>query len=183
MRRTILFTLVLFSIGTMLIAQETDPRADKIIRHYAAQNFIAGNVSKTELDTVLASGVHAPSASNRQPWHFTVVQDQRLTKQIISNIVDGNVLIIVTSNRIDNSAFLDCGLAVQSMYLAAQSIGLGSRIYTGPIGNINNSLKTALGFPNGHNAIALVRIGRVQPIDAVSAASSRKNANTIINYK
>jgi hypothetical protein len=49
---------------------------------------------------------------------------------------------------------------------------------------LNRSLKGELGLPAGYNAAALVRVGRVQGgVDAVSAASTRKAANSIITYK
>jgi nitroreductase len=164
-----------------LMAQEN---AGNIVHHYAARNFIAGNVGKSRLDTVLLAGVNAPSAVNRQPWRFTVMQDVKLVKQIIPDAKDGNILIVVSTDlRANNEAraVLDCGLAVQSMYLAAQAVGLGSRIYTGPIASINGKFKNEL--PTGYTAVALVRIGLVEKTDAVTAASSRKSINEIVTYK
>jgi nitroreductase len=73
---------------------------------------------------------------------------------------------------------------VESVYLAAQALGYGSRIYTGPMDSVNRSLKTDLGLPSGYSAVALVRVGKVAPgVDAVSAASSRKDAGGLVNYK
>jgi nitroreductase len=177
------FTAALFCAALSMYAQDIDKAADKIVHHYAARDFVAGSISSTQLNTVLAAGVNAPSAMNRQPWQFTVVQNQGLAKQIISNVVDGNVLIVVSADvgKNDASIYLDCGLAVQSIYLAAQAIGLGSRIYTGPMNTLNGKLKNEL--PKGHTAVALVRIGRVQPVDAVSAASKRKDASKVISNK
>jgi nitroreductase len=116
-----------------------------------------------------------------------VVQTQTLAKQLVSNVVDGNVLIVISASgdgKTNGAAILDCALATQSMYLAAQALGLGSRIYTGPMDTINSRYKSDLGLPNGYSAVALVRVGQVRPgVDAVSAASSRKNLNSIVNYK
>jgi nitroreductase len=165
-------------------AQET--KAASILNHYAARNFVAGAVSRTDLETILRAGVRAPSANNRQPWQFTVVQNQDLAKQIVSNIVDGNVLIIISGpeGHTNGRVILDCALATESIYLAAQALGYGSRIYTGPMDAINRNLKTALGLPADYSAVALVRVGRVQSgTDAVSAASSRKDLDQVVNYK
>ncbi|MDR2402434.1 MAG: nitroreductase family protein [Spirochaetaceae bacterium] len=169
---------------TGLGAQEA--KAASILNHYATRNFIAGAVNRTDLETILQAGVRAPSANNRQPWQFTVVQNQDLAKQIVSNIVDGNVLIIISGpdGQNDGRVILDCALATESIYLAAQALGYGSRIYTGPMNAINRSLKTALSLPTDYSAVALVRVGRVQSgVDAVSAASGRKNLNAVVNYK
>jgi nitroreductase len=115
-----------------------------------------------------------------------VVQDQNLAKQIVPNMADGNILIVVSAGdgETNGQVILDCALAVQSMYLAAQTLGYGSRIYTGPIDNVNRGLKADLGLPSGYGAVALVRVGRVQAgVDAVSAASARKTPDSIVNYK
>lgn len=181
------FILVFFSaLGILGAQQNANPAAAPILNHYAARNFIAGTVNRNDLETILYAGVRAPSASNRQPWHFTVVQDQNLAKQIVPNMADGNILIVVSAGdgETNGRAILDCALAVQSMYLAAQTLGYGSRIYTGPIDNVNRRLKGDLGLPSGYGAVALVRVGRVQAgVDAVSAASARKTLDSIVNYK
>jgi nitroreductase len=79
---------------------------------------------------------------------------------------------------------LDCALATQTIYLAAQTLGLGSRIYTGPMDALNSNLKADLGLPSGYSAVALVRIGRLPPgADAVSGASTRKALNDVVSYK
>jgi nitroreductase len=179
-----IFTLTLLFGLTGLDAQEA--KAASILNHYAARNFIAGAVSRTDLETMLRAGARAPSANNRQPWHFTVVQDQDLAKRIVSNIVDGNVLIVISGpdGQTNSRVILDCALATENIYLAAQALGYGSRIYTGPMDAVNRNLKTALELPRDYSAVALVRVGRVQSgVDAVSAASSRKELNAVVNYK
>ncbi|MDR3335688.1 MAG: nitroreductase family protein [Treponema sp.] len=170
-----------------LDAQEVNQGAyNNIINHYGARNnYTAGNISRSDIDKIVTAGIRAPSAGNRQPWHFTVVQDQALAKRIISSLTDGNVLIIISASgdgKTNGPAILDCALAAESIYLAAQALGYGSRIYTGPMETVNG-LKTELGFPNGHSAVALVRVGKVQPVDAASAASARKSLREVVTYK
>jgi nitroreductase len=180
--------LVLPAFTSRLDAQEVNQGAfTNLTTHYAPRNFIAGTISRSDIDKILTAGVRAPSASNRQPWHFTVVQDQALAKRIVSNITDGNILIIISASgdgKTNGAAILDCALATESIYLAAQALGFGSRIYTGPMDTINGRLKAELGLPNGHSAVALVRVGRVQQsVDAVSAASARKSLDSMVTYR
>ncbi|MDR2095866.1 MAG: nitroreductase family protein [Treponema sp.] len=191
MKKAVLFIAVLVMLNgaagmSTLGAQETGPTA-VISNHYAARNFTSGAVTQGELDRILTAGLRAPSASNRQPWYFTVVRNHALANQIVPNMPDGNILIIISASgdgKTNVREILDCGLATQSIYLAAQALGLGSRIYTGPMDTINRRFKTDLGFPNGYGAVALVRIGRVQPdVDAVSAASFRKSLDSTVNYR
>jgi nitroreductase len=161
--------------------------AGVIINHYAARNFIEGAIPAADLDRIIQAGIRAPSAANRQPWHFTVVQNQNLAKKMVSDNVDGNVLIVVSAagdGKTNGAQILDCALAVESIYLAAQSLGYGSRIYTGPMESLNKNLKTELSLPSGHSAVALVRVGKVPGgVDAVSAASSRKKTEELVTYK
>jgi nitroreductase len=172
-----------FALG----AQENKSGLQSILNHYAARNFTTGAVSKGDLDQILQAGIRAPSANNRQPWMFTVVQNNDLAKQIVSNIERDNVLIVISAEgdgQTNGGQILDCALAAQSIYLAAQALGYGSRLYTGPINTINQRLKTPLGLPAGHSAVVVVRVGKVAPgVDAQTAASSRASANAKVQYK
>ena len=169
-----------------LNAADVDTKAIGVITgHYSPRTFAAGALDAADLDKILAAAVRSPSAANHQNWRFTVVRDQKLAQRIVSNTIEGNVLIVVSApgdGKTNGAAILDCGLATQSIYLAAQALGLGSRIYTGPIDALNARLKGDLGLPSGHNAVALVRIGRL-PADAVTSASSRKDRDSVVSYK
>jgi len=184
-------TVIIGGLQTVCAQQNTGKTdggpAGVIINHYAARNFIAGAIPAADLDRIIQAGVRAPSARNLQPWYFTVVQNQSLAKKMVSDIVDGNVLIIVSAagdGKTNGVQILDCALAVESIYLAAQALGYGSRIYTGPMDNLNKNLKAELGLPSGHSAVALVRVGKVQGgVDAVSAASNRKKTEEVVTYK
>jgi nitroreductase len=174
-------------LGLPVFAQQNADPAGAIINHYAAKDYAEGAIPRADLDRIVQAGINAPSAVNRQPWHFTVVQNLALAKKMVSNVVDGNVLIIVSAQgdgKTNGGQILDCALAVQSIYLAAQALGYGSRIYTGPMDNLNKNLKAELGLPSGHSAVGLVRVGKVQKqVDAISAASSRKKATDLVTYK
>jgi len=192
MKKQILFIMLVTAVfcANALFAQQSPDPTGVITSHYAAprNSFVTGAVSKADLDKIIGAGIRAPSASNRQPWHFTVVQTLALAKEMVSDTVDGNVIIVVSAagdSKTNGSIILDCALAVQSIYLAAQALGYGSRIYTGPIDSINKNLKAKLGLPNGHSAVALIRIGKVNKTDAVSGASPRKDSNNdnIVTYK
>jgi len=169
-----------------LAAQESGPAA-VMLNHYSARNFITGAIPAADLKTIVQAGVRAPSAGNRQPWQFTVVRTLALAQKIVSQSVDGNVLIVISAAgdaKTNTREIIDCALATESIYLAAQALGYGSRIYTGPINEVNSKLKGELGLPSGHSAVAIVRVGKVQAgVDAVSAASARKKAEEVVTYK
>jgi len=180
-----LFVLVIF--GSLSVnAQQNTTGLSAILDHYAARNFTAGSIPEADLNSIIQAGIRAPSAMNRQPWHITVVQNIDLARKIISGVESGNVLIVVSTQvDVNGSHVFDCGLAVQSIYLAAQTLGYGSRIYTGPISDLNRKYKTELSLPNKYNAVALVRVGKIkEPApDAVSAASPRKKTSDLVTFK
>jgi nitroreductase len=184
----VFFGVLLISCVSVLSAQnKNDPAVNTIINNFAASNYASGAVTKAEIDLIIQAGIRAPSARNSQPWHFTVVQTQALAKKIIPQVTDGNILIVVSAagdGKTNGPVILDCGLAVQSMYLAAQALGLGSRIYTGPIDTINKNFKRDLGLQENISAIAVIRIGRLPAnVDVVSSASQRSSADKIVTYK
>jgi len=181
------FTIPLNVCGAEGKREASAPRNAGVIRgHYAAprDGYAAGDIPKADLEAIVQAAVQAPSASNRQPWFFTVVQSLDLAKKIVPQTVEGNVIIVISTDGTTEREILDCGLATQSIYLAAQALGYGSRIHTGPIDNLNENLKGELGFPENRKAVALVRIGRLaENVDAASAASARKSAGETVTYK
>jgi len=160
---------------------------DVILSGYTARKFTSEPVPDSKLDLILKCGIKAPSARNGQPWKFTVVKDNSLISEIIPGSTPGNVLILVSgpeSAQQGMSTEFDCALATENMFVAAQSLGLGAHIYTGPVGNINATKKQALSIPEGFRVISVLRIGNIDKnIDAVSSASTRKKAEDIINYR
>jgi nitroreductase len=179
--------MIMASVCPRLAAQEISGSASVILNHYSARNFITGAIPDAHLNAIIQAGVRAPSAANLQPWRFTVVRTLSLAQKLVPQAVEGNVLIVVSAagdGKTNAREIIDCALAVQSMYLAAQALGYGSRIYTGPITKLNSDYKGDLGIPAGSSAVALVRIGKVQAgADAVSTASPRKKAEELVTYK
>jgi len=189
MKKRLLISVLLAAAllcGSLPVCAQQDVGAlALILNHYSTRDFVAGAIPDVDIELIVQAGIRAPSAANRQPWYFTVVQNPVLAKKLVSNNEDGNVLIVVSAvgdGKTNNVQILDCALAVQSIYLAAQALGYGSRIYTGPIDNLNKNFKGDLSLPNGHSAVALVRVGKIKP-DAVSSASARKRAAELVTYK
>ena len=186
MKKVFIFSLVIFISGASLPAQN-NPIMDVLLNHYSPRVFGTGSVTRAELDQIIMAGIRAPSAMNGQPWHFTVVQNEALARQLVPQTSAGNVLILVSAfgDGITNGPIiLDCALAVYSMYIAAQSMGLGSRIYTNPVAGINSRFKPQLGLPDGYNVIAVIRIGRLPPsVDAASSASPRHSPDRVVTYR
>ena len=159
---------------------------DLILSSYSARAFSDIPVTDAEIEQILKCGIKAPSAMNSQPWRFTVVKDMTKVKGLIGNINNGNVVIIVSAlepaSRGINADF-DCALATENMFIAAQGLGLGARIYTGPLRLMDDKTKKLLGLPEEYRVIALLRIGNLEEgTDATSSASPRKDMKEVVNY-
>ncbi|HOU02473.1 MAG TPA: nitroreductase family protein [Bacteroidales bacterium] len=180
--------LIIFSSAALLNAQSAGNNVvDHILSAYSAQMFTSDPVSDNDIDAIVKCGIKAPSARNGQPWKFTILKDPALVASAITNANPGNIVILVSAPESADQGMsydFDCALATENMYLAAQGLGLGARIYTGPVRIINSSKKQSLGVPDGYKVISLLRVGHVsKDVDASSAASARKAKEEVVNYK
>ena len=185
MKLKLSFIIVTFLAASGLYGQAPDNCVtDVILSGYSERAFLTDPVSDSQLELILKCGIKAPSARNLQPWKFTVVKDEATMKEAISNVAHGNILIIVSGleSETGSTSDFDCGLAAESMFVAAHGLGLAARIYSGPTGNIN-AKKDVFQIPEGYKAVAVLRIGNAdKSVDAVSAASPRKTSEEIVNY-
>ena len=185
MINTVLFIL-LTSMAPICGQSPVNNVTDIILSGYSARMFTSEPVSDQDIELILKCGIKAPSSRNQQPWKFTVVKDTGLTKKAIGNINPGNVLIFVSGPESQEASVVDfdCGLATENMNIAAQSLGLGARIYGGPVRNVNSTMKQSLEIPEGYRVVTILRVGhRDKSVDAVSAASARKQFEEFVNYK
>ena len=136
-------------------------------------------ITEEQLNVILTAAVQAPSARNAQPWHFTVVRNnaallgeinaevRKNTDRDIDDVFYGAPTVIFISANVNGPtpkwARLDCGIAVQTIALAAHSIGLGTVIlgmpdaaFTGPRQDYFNKL---LKFPDTYEFAIAVAIG------------------------
>lgn len=159
---------------------------DVIMNGYSSKVFTTKPVTDGEIDLIIQCGMKAPSGMNQQPWRFTVIKTKALIDEIFPNTTQGNILIVI-SGQIKQDGSVEqyaTGLATQNMYIAAQSLGLGSHIYAGPIANINTKFKETLGIPGDYQAVTILRVGNIdKSVDGVSAASTRKSIDEVVVYK
>jgi len=157
---------------------------DLLLSAWSPRNFTTEPVTDQQVDLILKCGIKAPSGRNNQPCRFTVVNDEATMKEIIDNVVAGNVLIIISGQVSESGKTpdFDCALATENMFIAATSIGLGGRIYGGPVTNANLK-REVLQIPEGYRIVMILRVGNIdKSVDAASGATSRKSQEEIVNY-
>ncbi len=122
------------------------------------------------IEQLLEAGRWAPSASNRQPWAFIVIQDAEMRRQVAAHAAyyfvrwahaeDAPLIIALcgnASNRIYRQ-FLheDIGLAGSQIMLQAHALGLG----TCWLGGIDRAaLAAILRLPEGWEVVGLLTVG------------------------
>lgn len=167
------------------VSNNTDSATDLILKSYSARTFTSEPVSTADLEVILKCGIKAPSAANLQPWKFIVVREPFVMQQMIRNITDNNVVILVCGpeGQANFSVDFDCGLATENMTIAAQSLGLGARIYANPIANINATMRETLQIPEGYRAVMALRVGHIETdVDAETVASPRKSYDEVVTF-
>ena len=106
---------------------------------YSCRKFAEEPISAEELETILEAGRIAPSACNNQPWRFIVLQGDDLEKvDACSRCRYGAPTAILVCFDKEESAknpdvtpdygWIDCGLAIMQMALAAEGLGVASCI-------------------------------------------------------
>ena len=157
---------------------------DQLLSAWSPRNYTTEAVTDQQIDLIVKCGIKAPSGRNNQPWHFTVVRNEELMKEIIPAVVAGNVLIVISGKETESGGTpdFDCGLATENMFVAATSLGLGARIYGSPVAAaIKNRDK--LQIPAGFKPVIILRTGNIEKsADASSGATPRKTIDEIVNF-
>ena len=120
-------------------------------------------VPKEALERILEAGRIAPSASNRQPWHFIVVTDSQKRKTISRGpyakfVTESPVLIVGCGDTeaSPNWHIVDVSIALENMVLAATAEGLGT-CWIG--GFIEDEVRQLLEIPENFKIVALLSVG------------------------
>jgi len=186
MKSKFIFLFVALFAASKLFGQATDNCVTSaILSGYSERAYTTEPLTDQQLDLILKCGIKAPSGRNIQPWKFTVITDEATMKEIVNDVVPGNVLVVISGIESENgnTPDFDCGLATENMFVAAHSLGLGARIYGSPTGKINSN-KDLFQIPSGYKAVIVLRIGNTdKTVDAVSAATPRKKFEEVVNYK
>jgi len=181
---SLLLMFLVVTCGTALSQPAGNAVTDLLLSAWSPRNYTSVPVTDQQLDMIIQCGIKAPSSRNGQPWHFTVLKNEAVMKELISNIEPGNVIIIISGKEsaTGTTPDFDCGLTTQNMFIAATSMGLGGRIYGGPIAAAR-SRREALQIPAGFTPVIMLRVGNIEKgTDAVSGASPRKTKEELVNY-
>ena len=142
---------------------EVNPVLSNIMARRSVRKYIDKPVEHELLETVALAGINAPSAMNRQNWAVRIIEDQQVLADVKGMCRNAPNLICVCAPA-DGRFDLDAGLMGQNMMLAAQSLGLGTCIQTGPIRFLTTDEKAkafrdCLDIPEGYKLLYVISIG------------------------
>ncbi len=96
---SLLLVLLVLTSGYALSQTAGNPVTDLLLSAWSPRNYTTVPVTDQQIDMIVQCGIKAPSSRNGQPWHFTVLKNETMMKEIISNIEPGNVIIIVSGKE------------------------------------------------------------------------------------
>jgi nitroreductase len=122
---------------------------------------------------IVEAGRLTASGGNRQPWHFIVVRDKDMLRQLGALAPTGPyiaqaplaVVVVVPKGEFP---ITDGSRAVQSMLLAAWSEGVGSNW----VGFNVDAVKAPLGVPDDFNVLAILPFG--YPADRITGEKKKR---------
>ncbi|MEG1722348.1 MAG: nitroreductase family protein [Bacteroidales bacterium] len=153
----------------------------ELVRHRQSDRGFEADrpVEKEKIERIIEAARLAPSACNGQPWHFIVVDEPELKKEVAKACVSKALfmnhftqqapvhIVIVEEKTNISSGFggwvkkkefpqVDIGIATAHMVLAAQAEGLGSCI----VGWFNEErIQELLGIPKNKRVLLDIIIG------------------------
>lgn len=165
----------------------SNPVIEALLTRRSVRSYESRPVEREKIDAILECGCYAPSAMNRQPWHFSVVTDRKLLDAIkeenrklalasgdekaveaasdpaYDNFRGAPVAVIVSGDSGNPFAEGDCANATENMALAAHSLGLGS-LYIASFrpafkGGNADSFRALLRIPEGYEPYFALAIG------------------------
>jgi nitroreductase len=139
-------------------------------------------VPKEKILKMLEAARIAPSASNRQPWHFIVVENKETIKKLAKAewAAEAPLMIVGLADQAasPNWCSNDLGIAFEHLVLAATNLGLGA-CWMGQTGR-EELIKGLLGIPDNFKVVAVIPIGVP---DETPKPKERKSLDAIVSWE
>ncbi len=115
-----------------------NPVMEAILTRRSIRSFTGEKITRDSLEMLVEAARYAPSGMNKQLWKFTVVQEPALLQKLAAviaqelgrdqgyNFYGANVLILASNERDNPHGVEDCACALENIFLAAHSLGIGS---------------------------------------------------------
>ena len=157
MKKIILAMAMMLSLGTMeSVAQNA--ALDNIMTRTSVRDYTDQPVEQAKVEQLLRAGMAAPTAVNKQPWHFVVLN----TREALDRMASANP----RAGMLKRAPLA----ATENILLAANALGLGA-VWTAlhPMEDRTKAAVEALGLPSHIVPLCTIVIGypkgQTQPKD------------------
>ena len=109
---------------------------DSILNRRSIRKYKTNPVSDDKVSLLIKAGMYAPSARNKQPWHFIIVTDRVLLNKVMDfhpyalMLAEAPLAIVVCGDRTiepsDSYLAINCSAATENILLAAPELDLGT---------------------------------------------------------
>ena len=186
MKKLSVLIRLVFLLGCTLIAtsccdkQNKEPQktdADIVLEAIATRTSVRSYTNQAvepeKIEKMLRAGMAAPSAVNKQPWHFVVVTDRAQLDALAganphAKMLESAPLAIVVCGNMDKTLegnaegfwIQDCSAATENILLAAHAMGLGA-VWTGLYPGIERcfAVSEVIGTPEYIVPLSMIVIG------------------------
>ena len=109
---------------------------EAIFNRRSIRRYTKNKIDDNTLTEIVRAGMYAPSAVNKQPWHFIIFRSQEVIHKLMqvhpnaSMLLNANAAILICYDQKlehDNGyGPIDCSAATQNILLAAHGLSLGA---------------------------------------------------------
>ncbi len=167
---------------------------ENIFTRRSVRAFTSQPISKETIEVLIQAGMYAPSGMNRQTWEFIGVLNEEKIKELAAAIAQvwdrptydfykPTALILITNEKESRFGREDNAGALQNIFLAAHSLGLGS-VWINQLNNGSSekaeirAVLDKLGVPEDHTVFGIAALG--YPADEPKGKVEKKATYRII---
>ncbi|HVN57329.1 MAG TPA: nitroreductase family protein [Bacteroidales bacterium] len=141
-----------------------------LLTRRSVRKYSGEKINPEDIIGLVKAGMYAPSANNRRPWHFIIVDDRKIMDGIMENhpyssmLKEASHAIVVCGNKdLQPGAMyypLDCSAATQNILLAAHSKGYGA-VWLGVYPREERIMPVSrlLGLPGNIVPVSIISVG------------------------
>jgi nitroreductase len=141
-----------------------------LLSRRSIRKYTGEKIEHSKILAMIKAGMYAPSANNKRPWHFIIIDDRVIMKKIMdahpyaAMLAEASHAIAVCGDdRLQNGVDyykLDCSNASQNILLAAHSMGLGAVwLAVEPRKERIDAIVRILGLPSHIHPVSIISVG------------------------
>lgn len=147
---------------------------ETILSRRSVRAFNEKEVPREELEQILKAAIYAPSGMNRQTWQFTAIVNKEKIEELAGliektlsrkgyNFYKPAALILASNERDSKWGKEDNACALENIFLAAKSLGIGS-VWINQLQGICDEPEirgflAKVGIPNDHIVYGIAALG------------------------